>query len=182
MGRQLGLMSMKEAARLAVMDQLLAGELDQAQATLKLGLSVRQIKRLNQRVREDGAEGLLSKRRGMPSNRRVADAVREQVVSLVREHYADFGPEMHRPWMGTVAQLAAVCAVHHQRQLSAQLACRFQGQVLQLDAGQVHAPKASAMVDIAQYANGEVTLSYRGHTLKHKRFACQDHVILSPAL
>ena len=390
MGRQLGLMSMKEAARLAVIDQLLAGELNQAQAALKLGLSVRQIKRLNQRVREDGAEGLLSRRRGMPSNRRVADAVREQVVSLVREHYAGFGPElareslardhgfehctetlrgwmtraglwqpkprrtkrvhsprqrrgclgelvqidashhdwfdsrapkccliafiddatgqvlgarfeasettegylgvlrccvsthgaplalysdrhsiftkhdeedgkptqferaalqldiesicahspqakgrverlfqtlqdrmckamrlgaiqgldaanawlpgyiqqhnqrfavaareaanMHRPWMGTVAQLAAVCAVHHQRQLSAQLACRFQGQVLQLDAGQVHAPKASAIVHIAQYANGEVTLSYRGHTLKHKPFACQDHVILSPAV
>ena len=96
MGRQLGLMSMKEAARLAVIDQLLAGELNQAQAALKLGLSVRQIKRLNQRVREDGAEGLLSRRRGMPSNRRVADAVREQVVSLVREHYAGFGPELAR--------------------------------------------------------------------------------------
>ena len=30
------------------------------------------------------------------------------------------------------------------------------------------------MVDIAQYADGRVTLSYRGRALKHKRYACQD--------
>ena len=30
------------------------------------------------------------------------------------------------------------------------------------------------MVDIAQYADGRVTLSYRGHALKHKCYACQD--------
>ena len=30
------------------------------------------------------------------------------------------------------------------------------------------------MVDIAQHADGRVTLSYRGHVLKHKRYACQD--------
>ena len=32
------------------------------------------------------------------------------------------------------------------------------------------------MVDIAQYADGRVTLSYRGHALKHKRYACQDQL------
>lgn len=30
------------------------------------------------------------------------------------------------------------------------------------------------MVDIAQYADGRVKLSYRGHALKHKRYACDD--------
>jgi transposase len=384
MGRELGLVSMKEALRLTVMDEFLAGQLTQAQAATKLGLSVRQVKRLNRRIREQGAEGLLSKRRGVPSNRKVADAERERVLDLVRTHYADFGPElareylarehgfgqctetlrgwmtraglwrpkprrtkrihsprqrracqgelvqidashhdwfearapkccliayiddatgevkgarfepsettegylgvlrvyvsthgaplalysdrhsiftkhdeedakptqferaalqlgievicahspqakgrverlfqtlqdrmckamrlarvqglqaanawlpgyirhhnqrfavapreqanMHRRWHGSAAQLAGICALHHQRQLSAQLACRFEGQILQLDEGQADAPKASALVDIAQYADGTVTLSYRGHALRHRRYACQDHV------
>ena len=37
---------------------------------------------------------------------------------------------MHRPWLGSAGQLARICAVHHQRQLRAQLSCRFEGQVL----------------------------------------------------
>ena len=40
MGRELGLVSMKEALRLTVMDEFLAGQLTQAQAATKLGLSV----------------------------------------------------------------------------------------------------------------------------------------------
>ena len=382
MGREQGLLNMKEALRLTVMDEFLAGLLTQAQAAHKLGLSVRQVKRLNRRIREQGTEGLLSKRRGVPSNRKVADAERERVLGLVRVHYADFGPElareylarehgfgqctetlrgwmtqaglwrpkprrtkrihsprqrracqgelvqidashhdwfesrapkccliayiddatgyvlgarfepsettegylgvlhvyvskhgaplalysdrhsiftkhdeedakptqferaalqlgievicahspqakgrverlfqtlqdrmckamrlegiqgleaanawlpgyirghnqrfavtprepadMHRRWLGSAEQLAEICTLHYQRQLSAQQACRFQGQILQLDEGQANAPKASAMVDIAQYADGRVKLSYRGHALKHKRYACQD--------
>ena len=87
---------MKEALRLTVMDEYLLGQLTQAQVAIKLGLSVRQVKRLNQRIREHGAQGLLSKRRGVPSKRKVADAERERVLGLVRLHYADFGPELAR--------------------------------------------------------------------------------------
>jgi hypothetical protein len=45
-------------------------------------------------LRSDGAEGLVSRRRGKPSNRRHSDAFREQVIALVREHYSDFGPTL----------------------------------------------------------------------------------------
>jgi transposase len=78
------------------MDEFLGGQLTQAQAAIKLGLSVRQVKRLNRRIRDQGAEGLLSKRRGVPSNRKVADAERERVLGLVQVNYADFGPELAR--------------------------------------------------------------------------------------
>ena len=69
MGREQGLLNMKEALRLTVMDEFLAGQLTQAQAAIKLGLSVRQVKRLNRRIREQGADGpgLLSRRRGVAS-------------------------------------------------------------------------------------------------------------------
>jgi transposase len=377
--QELELMSQKEAQRLEVIRRVLQEGLSQAQAAQLLGLSVRQVKRLCRRVRQLGASGLISRRRGRPSNRRIGAEQREHFVALVREHYADFGPQlaheylqrehglgcsvetlrgwmmqaglwqakrrravrvhsprarraclgelvqidgshhdwfearaakccliafiddatgrvlgarfaeqettegylgvlhelvgrhgaplalysdrhgiftkadpedakptqferallqlriepicarspqakgrverlfqtlqdrmckamrlqhidgieqanawlgqylgehnrrfavaaqqpqdMHRPWVGTAQALADICSLHHQRQLSAQGACRFNGSVLQLLPGQPHAPKARAMVDIAEHADGTLRLSYRGQPLAHRSHA-----------
>lgn len=76
--------------------------------------------------------------------------------------------DMHRPWTGSAAALADICALHHQRQLSAQGACKFEGSILQLLPGQLHAPKARAMGDIAQHANGTQRLGYCGRSLAHR--------------
>lgn len=378
------LMSQKEAQRYAVVQRLVASEMSQAQAALVLGISVRQVKRLCRRVREQGPAGLVSRKRGVPSNRRIAPLEREQFVALVRQHYADFGPELareylardhgfvystetlrgwiieaglwkarlrrakrvhsprerracvgelvqidgshhdwfegradkccliafiddatgqvlgakfspqetteayfavlhevvqrngaplalysdrhgiftksdpedpkptqferallqlhiepicahtpqakgrverlfqtlqdrlckalrlqgiagieqanewlgtylqqhnrrfavapreaadlHQPWRGTSQALREICALHHQRQLSAQGACRFEGKVLQIEPAQPHAPAARAMVDIVQHADGELGLSYRGRRLRHRQFACHEHL------
>ena len=94
-----GLMSQKEAQRYAVVQRVVAGELSQAQAALAVGISVRQVKRLCRRVREHGPAGLVSRKRGVPSNRRIAPAQREHFVALVRQHYADFGPELTREYL-----------------------------------------------------------------------------------
>ena len=88
------LMSQKEAQRYAVVQRLVASEMSQAQAALVLGISVRQVKRLCRRVREQGPAGLVSRKRGVPSNRRIAPLEREQFVALVRQHYADFGHQI----------------------------------------------------------------------------------------
>lgn len=48
------------------------------------GLSVRQVKRLCCSVREQGAQGLVSRKRGRPSNRRISDEQRKRYVALVR--------------------------------------------------------------------------------------------------
>jgi hypothetical protein len=48
--------------------------------------------RLLRGLKQDGAPSLLSKRRGKPSNHRLASEVRTLALSLVRERYADFGP------------------------------------------------------------------------------------------
>ncbi len=84
--------------------------------------------------------------------------------------------DMHRPWTGSAAALADICALHHQRQLSAQGACKFEGRILQLLPGQAHAPKARAMVDIAQHADGTLRLSYCGRSLAHRSYAFGDAV------
>lgn len=87
-------MSLKEADRYAVIQQVIRRGMAQADAALWLGISVRQVKRLVRSVRQDGARGVISKRRGVPSNRSIAVAERERVLELVVEHYADFGPSL----------------------------------------------------------------------------------------
>lgn len=377
-------MSVKEAGRLAVVRQVLDGELKQGQAARELGLSTRQIRRLCRSVRTQGEAGLISKRRGRPSNRKIAADVREATLQLVRQHYSDFGPElarehlagqhgfthstetlrgwmiedglwrpkrrrakrihsprqrraclgelvqidgshhdwfearaakccliafiddatsrvlgarfemsettegylgvlercvgehgaplaiysdrhsiftkhddadatptqferallqlqiepicahspqakgrverlfqtlqdrlckamrlagissideanawlpgylaehnarfavaarekadMHRRWQGSSHELARICALHHQRQLSRQGSCRFEGAILQIEAGQAKAPKASATVDIVQFADGRLELSWRGQVLRHRAYGLHEHL------
>ena len=100
----------------------------------------------------------------------------------LREHDARFAvlprhpQDMHRPWTGSAAALADICALHHQRQLSAHGACKFEGRILQLLPGQAHAPKARAMVDIAQHVDGTLRLSYCGRPLAHRSYAFADAV------
>lgn len=383
-------MSQQEVSRLGVIRQVLDGCVSQAQAAQLLGLSIRQIKRLCRRVREQGVAGLISRRRGQPSHRRIACQQRERFMELVGEHYADFGPQlaheylcrdhgfawsvetlrgwmiqaglwqakqrraqrvhpsrarrsclgelvqidgshhdwfegrsnkccliafiddatgrvlgarffeqettqgylavlhtlmqrhgaplalysdrhgiftkadpedakptqferallqlqiepicahtpqakgrverlfqtlqdrmckamrlqcidsveqansflqeyvsehnrrfavqarqpqdMHRPWVGTTQALADICSLHHQRQLSAQGACKFEGSILQLLPGQQHAPKARAMVDIAQHGDGTLHLSYRGHSLAFRSFTAYEHLPVAQAV
>lgn len=79
--------------------------------------------------------------------------------------------DAHRPWTGSQQELADICAVHHQRKLSGQGACRFQGRILQIEPDQAHAPQASASIDIFEYADGTVSLQWRGHKLEHRSHA-----------
>src|SRR5881628_2522891 len=85
-------LTMGELDRLQIMTQLAERRLTRRRAAALLGLSERQVRRLYRVFRRDGAKGLASRRRGRPSNRRLAQTVREQALTLVRERYADFGP------------------------------------------------------------------------------------------
>lgn len=61
-------------------------------AAVVLGISERQVWRLLKRYRLQGAGGLISMKRGQPSNRRTPYDVRSAVMAIVRSNYADFGP------------------------------------------------------------------------------------------
>lgn len=82
----------KETRRLELLTQVAGGSLSQAQAASLLCLSVRQIKRLLQRYRRSGPQGLASRRRGRVPNNRIQAAVLERVLELHRTSYAGFGP------------------------------------------------------------------------------------------
>jgi transposase len=105
-------MSTKERERLRVVQAVREGRLTQRQAAVELGLSVRQVKRLCRAFRRRGAGGLVSRRRGRPSNRRIAPAEQRRVVRLVQRHYPDFGPTLaaeylseHHGYTGSVETL-----------------------------------------------------------------------------
>ena len=93
-------MSLREADRLAVMQALTDGQLRQREAATRLGVSVRHVKRLLRRFRESGAAGLISRKRGQPSNRKLPAAVREQALDWVRTRYPDFGPTLAAEMLG----------------------------------------------------------------------------------
>jgi hypothetical protein len=221
---------------------------------------------------------LISRRRRVPSNRRIDSAVREHFMDIVRERYADFGPQLaheylarehglthsvetlrgwmqasglwqarrrravvvhsprarrpcvselvqidgsHHDWFegrgprccliafiddatsrvqaahlcqaetaqdylmvlrqyvldhGVPAALYSICALHHQRHLSSQLSCQFEGDILQIEQAQPHAPRGRARVDIAQHPDGSLEVIYHGHVLGHRRFTVNEHL------
>jgi transposase len=59
-----------------------------------LGRSERQVWRFLKAFRSAGAAGLISKKRGRPSHRKAAAAVRTAALWIVRHNYADFGPTL----------------------------------------------------------------------------------------
>lgn len=85
-------MSKKELTRIEIMEHLKAKRMTQKKAAETLGISVRQVKRLWKNYREKGAAGLVSQRRGKPSNNRLAVETRQAAIDLLYSRYADFGP------------------------------------------------------------------------------------------
>jgi hypothetical protein len=87
-------MSIKEAERLGVMRQIDKKILTIRQAGEELGISLRQAKRIRKRYLDQGEAGLISKKRGKASNRRIADEIRDKALELITTEYPDFGPTL----------------------------------------------------------------------------------------
>ena len=67
-----------------VVQQVIQRTMGQSDAALWLNLSVRQVKRLVRAIRQDGAQGAVSKRGGVPRNRRIPQTVRDHQARLAR--------------------------------------------------------------------------------------------------
>jgi hypothetical protein len=87
-------MSGKERIVLDAMGRLKRRELTVVAASELMGLSLRQARRLWKRFRAEGDCGLVHRLRGRVSNRRLGQEVRDRVVKLHQERFADFGPTL----------------------------------------------------------------------------------------
>ena len=86
-------LSQKELQRVSVISTCIKGDLACASAAGLLSLSVRQIKRLKKRMREDGEAALAHANRGRPSPRRLPERTRQAAVRLARCKYAGFNDQ-----------------------------------------------------------------------------------------
>jgi transposase len=66
----------------------------QKEAAQVLGVSVRQVKRLLRAYRREGAKGLVSRRRGRPSNNRLAEETKRRALDLLKSKYVGFRPTL----------------------------------------------------------------------------------------
>lgn len=85
-------LSPKEQGRVEAIRKAAAREIRQREAAALLALSVRQVKRLVARFRQEGEAGLASRLRGRRSNRAFPEETKRKALELVRERYPDFGP------------------------------------------------------------------------------------------
>lgn len=94
MKKDLLTMSKKELTRLEIIQRLEEKLLKQKEAGEMLGISTRQIRRLLNNYKKEGAAGLISKRRERPSNNQLDPQIKKKVIDLLHSQYADFGPTL----------------------------------------------------------------------------------------
>ena len=103
-------MSERELDRLEVLRDVDQGRLGAGSAAALMGTTERHVWRLLRAYRDQGAAGLVSRRRGRPSNRRTPEVIRDGAMAIVRERYADFGPTL------AAEKLAELHQVHVSRE------------------------------------------------------------------
>ncbi|SPK70114.1 transposase (plasmid) [Cupriavidus taiwanensis] len=86
--------SMREIDRLKTVQAVMDGQLRPGVAAERLEITDRQLRRLLERYRLEGPAGLISRKRGRPSNNRLSGEREAAALGLIREHYADFGPTL----------------------------------------------------------------------------------------
>ncbi|SPD61794.1 protein of unknown function (plasmid) [Cupriavidus taiwanensis] len=85
---------MREIDRLKTVQAVMDGQLRPGVAAERLEITDRQLRRLLERYRLEGPAGLVSRKRGRPSNNRLSGEREAAALGLIREHYATSA----RPW------------------------------------------------------------------------------------
>ncbi len=85
-------MSEKEVNRALVLQQVMGGTINLKKASMLMKLSYPQTKRVWAKFKQEGARGLISKKRGRKSNRAVSNEHCQQIVKIIKDNYYDCGP------------------------------------------------------------------------------------------
>jgi DNA-binding Lrp family transcriptional regulator len=93
-GKDIIMIRQKELKRLHVIHRVLEGEITQVKASEMLSISERQIRRIVNRIRQEGDIGIVHKTRGKESSRKLPKKLTERVVYLYQQKYQGFGPTL----------------------------------------------------------------------------------------
>lgn len=88
------IMSDAELSKFEILRDVDHGRMPARAAATILGLGERQVWRLLKAYRANGVDGLISRKRGRPSNRKLPTDMRQTIMAIVRGRYADFGPTL----------------------------------------------------------------------------------------
>ena len=86
------IMSRKETRYAEVLPQVISGSLSRKEAAELLSISLRHLRRLEERFEDGGIAGLAHQSRGEPGNRKLPAEEKENILTLLKSTYADFGP------------------------------------------------------------------------------------------
>lgn len=96
----------KDLKRLHVIHKAIEGAITQAEAARIAGLSERQVRRIVERIRQEGDRGIVHKSRGRESNRRKPQKLKDRLIEIYRQKYEGFGPTL------TAEKLAEIDEIH----------------------------------------------------------------------
>ena len=88
------LMSAGERDRSHIIRQIIETRLSQREAAERLGIGIRQVKRLVGEWKQRGDAGLIHGQRGRASHNRLPGSTRSEIERLLGETYRDFGPAL----------------------------------------------------------------------------------------
>src|ERR1035437_2965362 len=82
----------REEEKLEVIYAALANKITNGQAAAMLDISSRQVKRLKNKVREQGPAAVIYRLKGKQSNHHIEEAIKQKVLAVIKEQYTDFKP------------------------------------------------------------------------------------------
>jgi hypothetical protein len=115
------LMSRSEIDRMNVLRDLAEERIRVSEAATLMGLGRRQVLRLARAFRQRGPTALASRRRGQPSNRSYPAVLRTEVIGIICERYADFGPTLAGEKLAELHGIELACETIRQWMMAAGL-------------------------------------------------------------
>ena len=103
------LMSMKDIEKIEVLNKVKERTIKQVSAAKILNITTRHLRRLLGRLNEDGPQGIVSRKIGIPGNNQLPQEAKDRILDFFKdEDHCDFGPTLTHEYL---AENGAICSV-----------------------------------------------------------------------
>ena len=92
--RDIIIMSQRELKRLHLIHKVIEKVITQTEAAKLLDLSTRQVRRIRDKVTEEGDKGIIHKARGRPSPNSISEDIKNKAIALCKSKYQGFSPTL----------------------------------------------------------------------------------------